>query len=240
MFLHSQCIIYIVLLLVMTGMGLRSAFVLLFAVIFYTLTTYVNLFTRLQLRGDRCLSVFTLAFNVTIFLQFLTDSIWILVHFVGQMIPFLFYAYYAIYALDNFVPMQGRSGPTNNPEIFIAIITGCTGILLAGHLIPTLCIFRRPVIWMCGFLVVFLIFLILMVTPLGFPYRVELSQQRFWIFVSKQITDLKSYMNLNGNHRRLFSIPNVSFTISTDQFEEKIRAFFCCLWIVMVTILLTI
>lgn len=106
-------------------------------------------------------------------------------HFIGQIIPFFFYAYYAIYALDNFIPMQGRSGPTTNPELFIAIIAGSTGILLAGHLIPTLCIFRRPVIWMCGFLLLFVIFLILMATPLGFPYREDLSQQRFWIFVSK-------------------------------------------------------
>lgn len=112
------------------------------------------------------------------------DSIWILVHFVGQIIPFVFYAYYAIYALDNFIPMQGRSGPSTNPEFFIAIITGSTGILLAGHLIPTLCILRRPVIWMCGFLLVFVIFLILMATPLGFPYSEIVSQQRFWIFVS--------------------------------------------------------
>lgn len=120
-------------------------------------------------------------------------------HFVGQVIPFLFYAYYAIYALDNFIPMQGRSGPTTNPEMFIAIITGSTGILLAGQLIPTLCIFRRPVIWMCGFLLVFLIFLILMATPLGFPYREELSQQRFWIFVSKLLKSSRILIGIGVN-----------------------------------------
>lgn len=100
------------------------------------------------------------------------------------MIPFIFYAYYAIYSLDNFIPIQGRSGPTTNPEILIAIVTICTGILMVGQLIQTLCIFRRPVIWMLGFLFVFFVFIILMATPLGFPYREALSQQRFWIFVS--------------------------------------------------------
>ncbi|KAG4071651.1 hypothetical protein HA402_011805 [Bradysia odoriphaga] len=160
MFLHSQCIVYIILILVMTGMGLRSAFLLLFALVFYSLTTFINLLSRLQSRG----------------------SIWILVHFIGQVIPFLFYAYYAVYSLDNFIPIQGRSGPTTNPEILVAIVAGSTGILLAGQLIQTLCIFRRPVIWMCGFLFVFFVFIILMATPLGFPYREQLSQQRFWIF----------------------------------------------------------
>lgn len=95
--------------------------------------------------------------------------------------------------------MQGRSGPTTNPEMFIAIITGSTGILLAGQLIPTLCIFRRPVIWMCGFLLVFLIFLILMATPLGFPYREELSQQRFWIFVSKLLNSSRILIGIGVN-----------------------------------------
>lgn len=64
-------------------------------------------------------------------------------------------------------------------------ITVSTGILLTGQLIPTLCIFRRPVIWMCGFLMIFVTFLILMATSLGFPYREKLSQQGFWIFVCK-------------------------------------------------------
>lgn len=118
---------------------------------------------------------------------FTTGSIWILVHFIGQIIPFLFYAYYAIYSLDNFIPIQGRSGPTTNPEILIAIITGSTGVLMVGQLIQTLCIFRRPVIWMCAFLFVFFVFVVLMATPIGFPYREVLSQQRFWIFVSKNI-----------------------------------------------------
>lgn len=180
MFLHSQCIIYVTLILIMTGLGLRSAFILLFSLIFYTLTTYINLFSRLQLRGESKVFLRNFPSNSrTICL----GSIWIVVHFAGQTIPFLFYAYYAIYALDTFVPIQGRSGPTMNPEYMMAIITGSTGILLAGHLIPTLCIFRRPAIWMCGFLLVFIIFLILMATPVGFPYRENLSQQRFWIFV---------------------------------------------------------
>lgn len=59
MFLHSQCIVYVVLLLVMTVLGLRSAFVLLFALLVYSLTTFINLFTRFQSRG----TYFCLALN---------------------------------------------------------------------------------------------------------------------------------------------------------------------------------
>lgn len=51
MFLHSHTIVYIILILTMTGMGLRSAFILLFALIFNAVTAYINLFARLQLRG---------------------------------------------------------------------------------------------------------------------------------------------------------------------------------------------
>lgn len=135
-----------------------------------------------------------------------TGSIWILVHFIGQAIPFLFYAYYAVYSLDNFIPIQGRSGPSTNPEILIAIIAGCTGILMVGQLVQTLCIFRRPVIWMCGFLFVFLVFIILMATPLGFPYREALSQQRFWIFVS----ELQKFYVLNDWRAKMHSAHRTS------------------------------
>lgn len=51
MFLHAQCICYIIAILVMTGMGFRSGFLLLIALAFYTLTTLINLISGLMLRG---------------------------------------------------------------------------------------------------------------------------------------------------------------------------------------------
>lgn len=83
------------------------------------------------------------------------------------------------------IPVQGRSGPTMNPDLFVGVVVILSGILLGGLIVPILCIFRRPVLIMCGgFLSVFVVFVILMATPIGFPYRHDITQQRFWIYVS--------------------------------------------------------
>lgn len=79
--------------------------------------------------------------------------------------------------------MQGRTGPGNNPDVMIAGICIAMGILLGGFIVPIFCLYKKPLWVLLGFGVLFLLSAILMATPLGFPYRDEVSAQRFWIFV---------------------------------------------------------
>ncbi|XP_037035537.1 endoplasmic reticulum metallopeptidase 1-like isoform X1 [Bradysia coprophila] len=160
MFLHAQCICYVIAILVMTGMGFRSGFLLLIALVFYALTTFINLISGLMLR----------------------DGMWIIVHSIGQIFPFAFFLYNALIMLTLLIPVQGRAGPATNPDLVVGVVVILSGILLGSLIVPVLCIFRRPVLAMCGFLVVFLVFVILMATPIGFPYRYNGTQQRFWIY----------------------------------------------------------
>ncbi|KAJ6642258.1 Endoplasmic reticulum metallopeptidase 1 [Pseudolycoriella hygida] len=160
MFLHAQCVWYTIAILVLTGMGFRSSFFLLISLLFYTLTTSINLISGLMSK----------------------DGIWILIHSIGQIFPFGFFAYNALLFITILIPVQGRGGPATNPELIIGVLVIATGILLGSLIVPILCIFRRPVIIVCGFLVVFVVFLILMATPIGFPYRYHSSPQRFWIY----------------------------------------------------------
>lgn len=96
------------------------------------------------------------------------------------------------------IPVQGRTGPATNPDLFVGVVVVLSGILLGSLIVPVLCIFRRPVLVMCGFLVVFIVFVILMATPIGFPYRDNVTQQRFWIYVSQQtFTNSKIYKNVD-------------------------------------------
>lgn len=181
MFLHAQCIFYVVVICIMTGLGFRSGFLLLIALTFYTLTTIINLISGLMLRGMPVVYSFILLTFVTFFI----DGVWIIVHSVGQLFPFAFFLYNTLIFLTLFIPVQGRTGPSLNPDLFIGVVVVISGILLGGLIVPVLCIFRRPVLIMCGFLVVFLVFVILMATPIGFPYRYHESPQRFWIYVSQ-------------------------------------------------------
>lgn len=84
---------------------------------------------------------------------------------------------------DMFIPIQGRSGPGDNPEMMLGLIVIGMGILMTGLLIPTLCMFKRSALVMLSFLVVFVAFGIIMATNIGFPYRPEVSPKRFWIYV---------------------------------------------------------
>lgn len=79
------------------------------------------------------------------------------------------------------MPVQGRSGPATNPDSIIAITSILLGVLI-GYLMPTFSLFKRPLIVISGFIVIFLAFIIIIATPLGFPFN-SVAPQRFWIFV---------------------------------------------------------
>lgn len=90
--------------------------------------------------------------------------------------------------------MQGRTGPGSNPDLLIGYISILMGILLAGFIIPVFCMTKKPLFILSGFGVLYLLSAILMATPLGFPYREEVSAQRFWIFVRHKFIFIKMYL----------------------------------------------
>ena len=102
---------------------------------------------------------------------------------MGQVIPFMFFSYYTIFSLDMFIPIQGRSDPSMNPDLLIAFSLYGLALLMCALLIPTLTLFKQSIYILCTFLVIFVAFLICMATPLGFPYKAAVSAERFWIFV---------------------------------------------------------
>lgn len=118
----------------------------------------------------------------TFFCKFAASVWWTLIQFAGQVFPYMFLSYYTILTLEVFVPVQGRSGPFTNPDSIIAVTAILLGVLI-GYLMPTFSLFKRPLIVLSGFLVVFVVFVVFIITPLGFPFQSD-SQQRFWIFVS--------------------------------------------------------
>lgn len=53
LFLHAHCLILIGVVLIMTIMGVRSAFLIMIGLIFYGLSMFISLFSKMQLRGKR-------------------------------------------------------------------------------------------------------------------------------------------------------------------------------------------
>lgn len=113
-------------------------------------------------------------------------------HMMGQVVPFMFFSYYTIFSLDLFVPIQGRSDPSMNPDLLITASLFGLALFMCGllMLIPTLMLFKQSLYIVCSFLVIFLAFIICMATPVGFPYISAVSTERFWIFVRNFIENL--------------------------------------------------
>lgn len=82
--------------------------------------------------------------------------------------------------------MEGRAGPVSNPETMIGYLSIAFGTLLTGFFVPAFLLYKRPLRIVTASAVLFLAGVIIMMTPLGFPYRPETSFQRQWIFVSRE------------------------------------------------------
>ncbi|XP_059614367.1 endoplasmic reticulum metallopeptidase 1-like isoform X2 [Phlebotomus argentipes] len=159
LFLHSHFLLLILALIITTAMGLRSSYVLLPATLFYAVTAFINGMLFHNRRRS-----------------------WLIVHLIGQLLPLLFYCQQAHLALLTLIPLTGRGGATSNPDLLVGLICTILALLLGGFLIPLVALCRHPravlsifLLWMC-------INIILIITPLGFPFREATAPQRFWIF----------------------------------------------------------
>lgn len=161
LFLHAQSVLMVVCVIVLTAIGIKSAFMFTIPLVFVAASTFINVLFKIQL----------------------TQRCWMIAHLTGQLFPFMFHCYVTIVLMVGFLPMQGRTGPAANPEYTVAVICLLLGLLLGGLLVPHLFMLKRTIwIWL-GVVGIYVIFIILMVTPLGFPYRAETSPQRQVVYV---------------------------------------------------------
>ncbi|ALC42479.1 CG10051 [Drosophila busckii] len=158
-FMHAHCILIVIICLLMTGLGIRSAFFPMMAIFFYTISIVVQLILKWSLKKS----------------YFMTT------HLLSQLLPFFYYTYMIYLFLLVFVPMQGRDGPDSKPDMLLAIFIALMTTHFAGFLIPILFKFRKCKIFISMFGVLTVIFIILAVTPVGFPFRPEVAAQRYYV-----------------------------------------------------------
>ncbi|XP_067633264.1 endoplasmic reticulum metallopeptidase 1, partial [Eurosta solidaginis] len=154
-FMHSHGIIMVALCLGMTAMGLRSAYLPMVGILFYTISVILNIL------GKECF--------------------YIPIHLLCQLLPFCFYTYLTYVFLTMFIPFQARSGPARSPEILISIICIVASIHFGGFILPVLHKFHKSMSFVNIFAVLCLAFIMLANLPIGFPYKQEVSTQRAYI-----------------------------------------------------------
>lgn len=109
---------------------------------------------------------------------------WQIIYILFLVIPSMNIMYQALTTLSLFIPMTGRIGNDKNPEIIIGFLTFILTLLVVSPWTILTNLLRKA---KCYFLVmglVFITFLIIVFTPLGFPYSGNYDNptpQRQWI-----------------------------------------------------------
>lgn len=111
--------------------------------------------------------------------------------------PFMFYSSLTLTAFGTFMAMMGRNGPTANPDLMIGVFSVLMGLLMTGFIVPLISLCRYPLIILSAIFGIAIIFFIMLATPLGFPYKAEISPQRFMV----QHTD-RVFYNFDGSVRK--------------------------------------
>ncbi|EDW09414.1 uncharacterized protein Dmoj_GI19044 [Drosophila mojavensis] len=157
-FMHAHCILIVFLCLLLTGLGIRSAFFPMIALFFYTVSLIVQFILRLTIK--KC---------------FFT------VHILCQILPFFFYTYLMYVFLLVFVPMQGRDGPDSKPDMLLAAFIALMTMHFAGFIVPVLHKFHKSKTFISMFGVLIIVFIILAATPAGFPFKKDVAAQRYYV-----------------------------------------------------------
>ncbi|XP_050311953.1 endoplasmic reticulum metallopeptidase 1 isoform X2 [Anthonomus grandis grandis] len=159
---HLLRLIWTLILLVGTLLGVRSSYAIMILVLFNSLAFVIIHLCRIQH----------------------TVRTWQVVYVAAHIIPCTYTFYMMWGSLVALTPMTGRSGADANPEIYIAVIF-LFFILLATSALTVVSNLLRHAIWYyLALLAVFLVIFGLLFTPIGFPYvgNDEAPRpQRHWI-----------------------------------------------------------
>ncbi|XP_040157740.1 endoplasmic reticulum metallopeptidase 1-like [Anopheles arabiensis] len=172
--LHATCVLYALILVVLTAMSIRSGYLFTMAILFYTVTTLVNVSIKYS------------------------PFAWLYVHLAGQIAPIAYFSSVSLTAFATFIPMQGRGNAGANPELLIALFAVLVGLLVAGFLTPLVALARKAYLYIALVAVFFVVSIIVMVTSAGFPFRAHTSPQRFYIYHCT-----REFYHQNGTLRRL-------------------------------------
>ncbi|EDW32410.1 GL11618 [Drosophila persimilis] len=157
LFMHSHCFWLIVIMVTLTGLSIRSAYLIMLCVLFDIVALIVNLVTKWHRKA------YLFAIAVT----------------VCQILPFVYFTYLCTAALLTLMPMQGRSGSSSNPDMVIAALVWLFSLMFAGFVVPLIMFFRKTRTIVLCFLGITILFIVIAVTNAGFPYKEKTSAQRY-------------------------------------------------------------
>ncbi|KDR16698.1 endoplasmic reticulum metallopeptidase 1-like isoform X2 [Zootermopsis nevadensis] len=163
-----QCL-WTILLLAGTISGIRSTFVFMILVLFPTLSSLMLNLSR---------------WRNNLYM-------WLTVYISSTLPSVIFFLYHTVMGFGFFIPITGRIGPVKNPDFIIGILSALLCILSTSYVTPLIILVRRPWQVMAGaFGLHLLTILLVILTPLGFPYSANPSAptpQRIYVFHTERM-----------------------------------------------------
>jgi len=130
-----------------------------------------------------CNSISTMLQNTLLKNNYGSKVIWL--HWICMLVPFMLSAYMIQAALLLVVPIMGRSGSGNHAESVMSLITSAMFTLVFSFYNPLVLLLQKVYTLFSTLAVVLLVsFLVLVFTPLGFPYSGDpdnLAPQRYMV-----------------------------------------------------------
>lgn len=192
--LHSWAIVLTVLVFGLSSLGVRSVYIFVFPLTFYTFALMFNLLTTHHDRGFRW------AGTVTTF----------------QLMPYLYSCYIIYTFVVVMTPMTGRSGSDTNPDNLIAFMAALGTLLAFGFLVskasksfkfilnflytkvPLIHLFRRPSVLLFTLaLATGLSIYLATSTQIGFPYRTKTNTGRVYYQVRYDTTKTNWFLSIH-------------------------------------------
>ncbi|XP_017033139.1 endoplasmic reticulum metallopeptidase 1-like [Drosophila kikkawai] len=153
---HAHCVLLAVLCILVTAIGIRTAYLFMICIFFYMAALIINLASRLHDKG----------------------YLWCVMLGVCQILPFLYFSYLFHTLLVITIPMTSRNGMTINPDMLISLQCALGSILAFVFVAPLLNLFRRPKSLIGGLALVMFIFCMISISEVGFPYRSKTNVMR--------------------------------------------------------------
>ncbi|XP_017839199.1 endoplasmic reticulum metallopeptidase 1 [Drosophila busckii] len=156
MSLHAHCVFLAVLAIILTAMNLRTIYLCMISILFYSASLIINLLSSLHDRG----------------------YYWTIITQVFQLMPFFYFWYLFYMFLVVMIPMMGRNGSAINPDLLMATLCALGGFFALGFVTPLINMFRWSKSLLLGLGIVTFIFSMIAVSDVGFPYQAKTSVMR--------------------------------------------------------------
>lgn len=115
---------------------------------------------------------------------------WLVLYILGMVVPTMFLMQHTLQIVIILISVYGRSGSDKNSEVHLGILVVVLTILTISYYMPLITLVRKPMALVMTLTLIFVIYIIILMTPFGFPYSgnpESPAPQRYYIYHTKRI-----------------------------------------------------